>query len=213
MNEVGLLALPVGGFLVIFLASLFLFGELLVDTKGIFAVIGTGLYIIYFLSVSSTMPIYLILVLLVAGIIFIILDGKLINHGFVAIIGLLLVMLASALPAPSFLYGVLVSFGYLFGVSLSFLFLKVFHPRHFWSRVALFDQLSSENGYNSLNNHYKDLVGKEGTTRTPFRPIGTIVVDGESYSATTNGYWLEPETAIKVISVDGTKIVVQQIND
>lgn len=205
-----LLALPIGGFLVIFLASLLLFGEMLVNVKGLFAAIGTVLYVLYFVYLVSGQSLYWILSLLIIGLIFIILDGKLINNGSVALVGLVMLMVASALPAPSLLYGVLVSFAFLLGVSLSFLFLKVFPPRSFWSKVTLLDQLSSDKGYNSLNSHYKELVGKKGRTSTPFRPIGTIVINGESYSATTNGTWLDANIAVIVVSVDGTKIVVKQ---
>lgn len=208
-----LLGLPIGGFVVIFLASILLFGEVLVNTKGIFALIGTGLYVLYFVYNISDQSLYLILSLLIVGLVFIIIDGKFINHGFVAIIGLLFVMIASALPSPTLIYGVLVSFGVLLGVSASFLFLYVFPARRFWSKVTLVDQLSGDNGYNSLNAHYRDLLGKKGVTLTPFHPVGTINIEGKSYSATSEGAWLEADVPIKVISIDGTKIVVKPIEE
>nr|WP_239541163.1 NfeD family protein [Pullulanibacillus pueri] len=186
-----------------------MFGEFLVRAKGIFGVISLLLFVLYFIHHLPNDSPVLMISLLVAGFILIVLDGKLINNGSVAILGLLLMMLACALPAPSWVYGLGVSAAFILGVCGSFLFLKVFPARAFWSKLTLMDQLSSEKGYNSINAEYKLLVGKIGKSITPFRPVGTIEVEGKQYSAITNGVWLERDQMIKVVSVDGTRIVIE----
>ena len=117
--------------------------------------------------------------------------------------------LSVAVPAPSILYGIVAVFGLIAGFGLSLLFLKVFQPRNMWKRMALKDKLTSEEGYNSLNESYLQLVGKEGVTKTVFRPIGTVEIEDQTYSAITEGQWLERGVNVIVTSVDGTKIVVK----
>lgn len=151
-----------------------------------------------------------IIILYVIGIALIVLDGKVISDGTIALFGALLMGIGLAVPTPSVTYGVLVVFGYITGLFASGLFLKVFSSRNLWSKMTLKDQLGSEQGYNSMNQTYKELEGKEVKTLTPFRPTGTIIFEGRHYSATSGDQWLEPGEMVKVISVDGTKILVRR---
>ena len=199
------------GFIVIFLASLLLFAECLVKTRGFFGIIGVVLFAFYFAHHLPGQSPFTMIALLFLGFIFIILDGKLINNGSVALIGVILMLLACALPTPSVAYGVGVAIAFLLGSSGSLLFLKVFKPREYWFKIALMDQLTSEKGYDSINQEYRGLVGKVGMTLTPFRPVGNIEVDGNSYSAITDGTWLEPGIEVEVVSVDGTRIMVKPV--
>ena len=207
-----ILDIPIVGCVVIFLASLLLFGELLVRTKAIFGTISCLLFVFYFVHHLVDYSPTLMISLLVVGFILIIVDGKLINNGSVAFLGIIFMMLACSLPTSSWVYGIGVSAAFILGVCCSFIFLKVFPARAFWSKITLVDQLTSEMGYNSMNDDYKYLVGKTGISITPFRPVGTIEIEGNKYSAITNGVWLESQQPIQVVSVDGTRIVVESIN-
>ncbi|PWA04817.1 hypothetical protein DCC39_18610 [Pueribacillus theae] len=201
--------LPMIGFLVIMFGSLFLFGELFVKAKGIFFIVGIGLFTLYFSHfLTSSKMLWLAIVFLV-GLFFIILDGAIVNDGSVTLIGLAVMALSVAVPAPSFLYGFIAVFALFVGFGLSLLFLKVMRPRKMWQRMALKDKLTSDEGYNSVNEEFLSLVGKEGVTATAFRPIGNIEVEGKKYSAITEGQWLEKGVEVTVDSVDGTKIVIK----
>ena len=59
----------------------------------------------------------------------------------------------------------------------------------------------------------KGLVGKEGTTKTPFTPSGKFVVDGETYDGMTNGEPLEKDVKIVVVDVEGNKIVIKKMEE
>ncbi len=202
------------GFFIVFLGTLFLFGELLVKAKGIFALIGIGIMTTYFsfhITAGSGLGLW-VTTLYLCGVMLIIIDGKFIAHGSLAFFGAFLMMVGIALPTPNFIYGFLVAMALLLGIAASALFLKVFPARDLWSKMTLKESLTSELGYNSLNAAYKELIDKNGVTTTPFRPTGTIEIDGKYYSATTSdSQWINAGTKVKVISVDGTKIVVQQI--
>lgn len=205
-----LLDYPVVGFFVIAAASMLLFGEMLVKARGLFALIGIGLMAVYFSYFLTAENAYWLCLLYVVGLGVIIIDAKLMNHGFVALIGIAMMIAALAIPAPSVLYGVLAGMALLVGLGFSFLFLKMFPARTLWSKLALKDRLTSESGYNAMNESYRALVGKQGRTVTPFRPSGTVRIDETTYSAITEGQWLKPDILVTVTSVDGTRIVVKE---
>lgn len=205
-----LLNFPAVGFFVIAAASMLLFGEMLVKARGIFGLIGIGLMAVYFSYFLQPDNLIWMGLLYLVGLLVIILDAKLMNHGFVALVGLAMMIAALAIPAPSLLYAVLAGMGLLVGLGLSFLFLKVFPSRGLWSKLALHDRLTDELGYNSINEGYRELEGRFGITVTPFRPSGTVDIDKKTYSAVTEGKWLNSGLEVVVTSVDGTRIVVQE---
>ncbi|MFV8826657.1 NfeD family protein [Alkalihalobacterium sp. APHAB7] len=201
------------GFLVVFLGTLFLFGELLVKVKGVFGVLGIAIMAVYFSHhIAGDTGIWVVL-LYITGLVLIIVDGKAISDGTIAFLGVILMIVALAIPAPNFLYGALVAMGLVLGATTALLFLKVFPSRNLWSKMTLRDRLTGELGYNSINDTYKELIGKRGRAITPFRPIGTMEVDGKQYSATSENNWLTQDTVIEVVSVDGTRIVVKKVDE
>lgn len=203
------------GFFVVFLGTLFLFGELFVKVKGLFAIIGIGIMATYFsfhITAGSGVGLWVAL-LYICGVSLIIIDGKFITDGTVALLGIFLMILGIAIPTPSVVYGFLVAMALLLGAAASLLFMKVFPSRNLWSKMTLKDRLTGDLGYNSLSDSYKDLVGKSAVTATPFRPIGTIEVDGKYFSATSDNQWLDAGAKVEVISVDGTRIVVRKIEN
>ncbi|WP_096434646.1 NfeD family protein [Alteribacter populi] len=196
------------GFLVVFLGTLFIFGEIMVRAKGLFGILGIAIMSMYF-SYHLTADAGLWVVLLyVIGLLLIIFDGKVTTDGTIALVGALLMILGLSLPTPSVVYGALVAMALMIAVPTSFLFTKVFPSRNLWSKMTLKDKLTGDEGYNSMNESYKELVGKPGVTKTPFRPTGTVEVEGKLYSATSDNQWIQADEKIKVISVDGTRIVV-----
>lgn len=203
------------GFFVVFLGTLFLFGELFVKVKGLFAIIGIGIMATYFsfhITAGSGVGLWVAL-LYICGVSLIVIDGKFITDGTVALLGIFLMILGIAIPTPSVVYGFLVAMALLLGAAASLLFMKVFPSRNLWSKMTLKDRLTGDLGYNSLNDSYKDLVGKTAVTATPFRPIGTIEIDGKYVSATSDNQWLDAGAKVEVISVDGTRIVVRKMEN
>ncbi len=152
-----------------------------------------------------------VVILYLVGLSLIMLDGKFITDGTVAVIGVLLMIAGLALPSPDMIYGFLVSMGFILGAAGSMMFLKVFPSRIIWSKMTLRDRLTGDKGYNSINESYRELIGKQGKTITPFRPTGTIVIEEKQYSATSGSQWIEANKDIEVVSVDGTRIVIREI--
>ncbi|WP_100372431.1 NfeD family protein [Bacillus sp. FJAT-45037] len=198
------------GFFVVFLGTLFLFGELLVRMRGLFAILGVAIMAMYFSYHLAGDVGFWVVILYVIGLLLIIVDGKVITDGTVALLGLLLMITGLALPAPDLIYGILVSMGFLVGGFSSGLFLKVFPSRNLWSRLTLKDRLTNEMGYNSMREDYRQLIGQHGKTISPFRPTGTVEINDKHYSATSGSQWLEGNIEVEVVDVDGTRIVVKR---
>jgi membrane-bound serine protease (ClpP class) len=73
------------------------------------------------------------------------------------------------------------------------------------------DRQDPEKGYSSFTpEKYVDLVGKEGTSLTILRPVGTVRIDGQKYSAVTGGEFIEKDKPVKVVKVEGSRVVVRQ---
>jgi membrane-bound ClpP family serine protease len=52
------------------------------------------------------------------------------------------------------------------------------------------------------------LVGRDASTQTLLNPGGMVLIDGERYHAFTDGLLLEPNTAVEVAAVRGTRLLV-----
>jgi len=199
------------GLVITGLGTLFLLGEILVNMRGVFGILGIGFIVIYFTAYLEPGSFMIMLIIYFIGLLLIIIDGKLINDGTLATIGVVLMLTSVALAAPNLYAGLYAIIGVLVGGASSFGFLKVFKQRNMWNKLALTDRLTTEAGYSTMNQEYHLLLGKEGITKSVLRPVGTIRIGDQDYSAVSNGQWLEQGVEIKVVQVDGTKILVEKI--
>ncbi len=69
---------------------------------------------------------------------------------------------------------------------------------------------SDTSGYNSSVS-YSDLLNKEGIADTFFRPSGYIIIDDKKYDAISEGEFIDKGSKLKVILVEGNKIVVKKL--
>lgn len=92
-----------------------------------------------------------------------------------------------------------------------FVILLILFPRlPIWKKFGLKERLETEKGYTSYTK-IDELVGKEGIVLTTLRPAGTIEIDGKRYDAISLGEFIEKGAKIKVIKVEGGKIIVEKI--
>lgn len=199
------------GFFITGFATLFLIGEILVNMRGLFGLLGIGFIVVYFSAYLDTGSFILMTIIYFAGIVLIIIDGKLLNDGTLSTLGLAGMLLSVALAAPDLTSGLYAVAGVLVGGFSSLLFLKVFKHRKMWSKITLKDRMTKEAGYNSMNQEYEKLLGEEGVTLNSLRPVGTIEVHATNYSAISNGQWIEKGKTIRIVQVDGTRILVDPV--
>lgn len=196
------------------LGTLFLIGELLVRMRGLFAILGIIFMTIYFSNYLELGTSFILMIMIYfIGLLLIVLDGKMINDGTLAIIGAVIMTTVVAIAAPNLLAGLYAVCSVIIGGAASILFLKIFknQRRELWSKMMLKDRLTTEKGYSSLNQSYLSLLGKTGVTLNDLRPVGTIRIDDEDYSAVSNGEWIPKGTEVEVVHVDGTKIQVRRV--
>ena len=82
--------------------------------------------------------------------------------------------------------------------------------------VGLLDELvlgerqENRDGYTSVTDKSK-FLGAIGVCVTDLRPAGTITVDGEPLDVVTEGSFVKAGAQVKVINVDGSRVLVRQI--
>ncbi|WP_093060792.1 nodulation protein NfeD [Psychrobacillus sp. OK028] len=77
------------------------------------------------------------------------------------------------------------------------------------NKVILSDATTTEKGYVSNKNRV-ELVGKLAVTMTPLRPSGTIRIDNERIDAVSDGSFIGKDKQVKIIKVEGSRIVVRE---
>lgn len=200
------------GFFIVGLGTMFLIGELLVNMRGVFAILGIIFITVYFYAyLNEPADFAILLTIYFIGLILILIDGKILNDGTLAVLGLVGMILSVVIAAPDIYAGLYAVIGIVVGGAVSFTFLKVFKRRDMWSKITLKDRLTNEAGYSSINEEYEDLVNKTGVTMTDLRPVGTIRIDDKEYSAISNAQWIEKGSEVLVEQVDGTRILVKKI--
>src|SRR5699024_12037852 len=90
------------------------------------------------------------------------------------------------------------------------LFKTVGKEKGLLKHVVLNDQASTENGYVSSESP-EELIGREGKAVTPLRPSGTAVLADKRLDVVTEGNYVSAGQAVKVITVEGSRIVVREI--
>jgi membrane-bound serine protease (ClpP class) len=101
-------------------------------------------------------------------------------------------------------------------MSIPLLFIMAFGKQIFASsmfkQISATAEMKTEDGYSVRDNALLALVGQEGIAATDMRPSGKIEINGVRYDATADSGFVPRATAIKVIQLRGTTLVVDLIN-
>lgn len=81
--------------------------------------------------------------------------------------------------------------------------------RGIFKRVILTYRTTTEEGYISSENKL-DLIGLTGVTATALRPAGKVNIDNELYDVVSEGSFVEINKDIKVVKVEGVRVVVRE---
>ena len=68
----------------------------------------------------------------------------------------------------------------------------------------------SEGVIGDIGTDRPELLGREGVTLTALRPSGTAIIDERHVDVVTEGELIEKETSVKVVLVEGMRIVVRR---
>lgn len=88
-------------------------------------------------------------------------------------------------------------------------------PKTSFGRRLLPDPPSADESrpYSKEREKLLELVGSIGETATLHAPGGMTLVDGRRYHSESDGLMLEPSTKVKVVRVNGTRILVSAVDE
>ncbi len=90
--------------------------------------------------------------------------------------------------------------------------LSKFLPKtNMWNRLILETNITAKSGYGTEISDLDQLISKEGTALTDLRPSGTAVFNNKRYDVVTQGEYIVKGKNVKVLSVEGSKVVVGEI--
>ncbi|SFA70274.1 membrane-bound serine protease (ClpP class) [Lentibacillus halodurans] len=95
-------------------------------------------------------------------------------------------------------------------IAATILFKTMGGDKGFFRRMVLTDRTSNELGYVSSENRL-ELIGLEGRTVTPLRPSGSALFGDERLDVVTEGGFIEKDQLVKVVKVEGVRIVVRAL--
>lgn len=84
----------------------------------------------------------------------------------------------------------------------------------FLSKTAIIENSTAlPKDYADNEKNYGYLLNKTGITVTICKPVGKIEIEGKLYQAISNGDYLEKDSKIIVVEVDGETIVVKKLEE
>jgi membrane-bound serine protease (ClpP class) len=81
----------------------------------------------------------------------------------------------------------------------------------FWKKLATPDVQDHERGYDTSLG-LEDMVGQEGLADTDLHPSGWVTIENERIFVVSDGTFIEDGEKVKIIKVDGNRVVVKKIN-
>lgn len=125
--------------------------------------------------------------------------------GVILLFGSLFWMLGATLEALYILAG-----GIVIAVIVFYLVGKRLPKSRLFAKIALTTRSTKEKGYTSQEDKSKYLY-QRGTTITILRPSGTIRIGKERVDAVSSGSFIDRDVAVRVIKVEGGRVVVEPV--
>lgn len=186
--------------------------ELFAPGFGVPGIIGVSSFILYFFGhfVAGFAGLEHI-ILFVAGIVLLFLEIFIPSFGILGVSGL--ISLSSGIVLAAYDSNqALASLGIAFlGTLVIFVvFFRYFKRRGVWHKFILKDEFKSESGY-TTSTPKQHLLGKTGEALTVLRPSGVALLEEQRIDVVTSGEYIDAGKTIKVIQVEGTRVVVREI--
>ena len=96
-------------------------------------------------------------------------------------------------------------------IPLSILGLWLAPRTRFGRTIILKTAQNSADGFQAPPQELTALVGHSGQSLSPLRPAGVALIDGKRVDVVTNSEFIQPETEVEVIFVEGSRVVVRGV--
>jgi len=160
------------------------------------------------------MNLWIPVLLYIVGILALFLELFVPAAGMIGTAGIICMIVGTVLGYRNFgtLAGSLFLTGTLIGTpAMIIIGLKVFPKTFVGKKLILWASQKKEAGFSSSTDVlYEGLLGREGTAVTTLRPSGMAVIGDRKYSVVTTGEMIERGTAVYVVKVEGSRIVVRK---
>jgi len=82
-----------------------------------------------------------------------------------------------------------------------------------WQKFVLTAEEKSELGYQAPPAEWNDYMGQAGRAITALRPAGTAMIGNSRVDVVTEGDFIDKDTPIKVVEVEGMRVVVRRAEE
>lgn len=148
-----------------------------------------------------------VIALLVVGVILVLLETVL--PGMIAgVVGIL--CLGAGVVLTYMRFGSSAGNRVLLGVGFTLVIMAILWVR-FFPRSRVGQMFVTRQAVGGLGVEQPDLLNQTGTAMTRLRPSGTALINGRRVDVVTEGPWLECGTQVKVVAVEGLRVVVRSI--
>ncbi|NQX65394.1 nodulation efficiency protein NfeD [Paenibacillus alba] len=186
--------------------------ELLFFSGGLLALAGVAGFALYFLGFYlAGFAGFGDLAVFGLGLILLILELVVPSFGILSVLGAIClfggVLMASSDPKEAAL---MLGIALLIAIVVIAFAIRTFKHRGVWNRFILREQLTTDKGFTSSPDR-AHLISLTGEAITPLRPAGTAIIQGERIDVVTNGSFIPIGTSIVVVEVEGSRVVVKEM--
>lgn len=179
----------------------------LMGTAGVLAVV-----LVFAAHITAGTAGWVGVMLFLAGLVFLLVETHVFpGHGMAAVAGLMLLFLGMFYALGGSGNAVFAMSVATILTTLSLIAFFAYLPKSpVWKKLGQQMQQRASLGYVTSEN-LMHFLGRTGTAATVLRPSGAALIDGERLDVVTEGEFLEPGTPVMVIKVEGSRIVVDNI--
>lgn len=214
---------PIITSLLIMVGIIGIFTEIKSPGWGVPGTVGTVALIIYFgAGYIVNLASYWEIIAFIIGVVLIILEIFVIpGFGVAGIAGLLLMSIGLFLGLisdfrfvdESIFYDAIIQFAVILVLTLVIILIisKYLPKTNMWNNLILSTNIDSSAGYIVSDESFHYLLNKIGVALTDLRPSGTCKIENKRVDVVTSGEYITKNSEVKVIQIQGSKIVVEKI--
>ena len=133
------------------------------------------------------------------------------GFGFAGLAGLILMLSGVYLAADTFAQGAMyLIIAFLTTGLLICAGVKTGRVKRLWGKIFLGEKQNIDSGFVAPKADYIKFLGKTGTALTLMRPAGSAIIDEERVDVVSEGSFIERGATVKVIAVEGSRIIVRK---